>query len=171
MAPPWVAAWDKRERELIGTFRIEEGYDPLGFPNIHRELVEFCEAKHRVADVGASIARQGRERAQVFEGLFTITLKYLVESAISGVYVQVQLSQVAQYAGLGFSVVTDAFQPAGCRTWWRGMLLRVDQVSKDWSNPDFHEYWRQKTGVDFRASFWRRIMERVHSAQGWERKF
>ncbi len=86
----YVGAWRRRSGCLAGTFRLQKDYNPLGFSNIHDELAEFCRNGHGLVDIGASTFPQGGQQASVFEGLFTLTLKYLLASEIYGVYIQVQ---------------------------------------------------------------------------------
>ena len=127
----WIAARSRHSGAVVGTFRLQEDYDLARFSNISAEGRAYRRT-HRLVDIGASIVHARRQRAVIFEGLFTLALKYLLEAGILGVYIQVQPYQVVSYVGLGFRPVTAPFQPAGfhsCYSPWmksplHGMIQR-----------------------------------------------
>ena len=156
----WVGAWEEGTGRLIGTFRLDDTVDLSRYPNLTPFAHQYRRS-HRVVDVGAHLLPQGRVRGTVFEGLFTVTLHYLVATEIAGVYIQVQPGQVRVYSTLGFQVVTAPFQPLGFGTWWQGMLLCLETLTVLWAEPVFQQSWQRQTGTMLRVAFWRRVIRRL----------
>ena len=164
----WVAASCKNTAQIAGCFRLETDYDLSRFHNIQPSIKHTCRPPYRVVDIGAGIVEDGKKRGLIFEGLFTLTLRLLLEAQVLGVYIQVQLRQVEQYMALGFRPITTPFQPEGFSSWWQGLLLRLEETPA-FADPSFQNRWIEETGIALRISFWQRVLQRVESPEGWNK--
>lgn len=157
----YIAAFRKRGKKPVGTFRLLPDYDPTPYSNIYEGLADFGAAGHRLVDIGAYISPSAEKKSIVFEKLFAFTAGYLLELGIFGVYIQVQRQNERKYLTLGFSLATDPFFPNGWNCAWRGMFLRLDRLIKLCGDQNFQESWRKKTSVDLDVEFWRQVVEHL----------
>jgi len=153
----YIAAFGKRGKKPVGTFRLLPDYDPIFHSNIYDELADFCRAGHRLVDIGVYIPQTTEKKSTLFEKLLTVTAGYLIKVGIPGVYIQVKPQQVQTFLRLGFSLATDPFFPKGWSCTWRGMFLRLDQIIKLCGDQNFQKSWHKKTSVQLNAAFWSRV--------------
>jgi hypothetical protein len=111
-----------------------------------------------LADAGVYIDRPHGDRMHIFEGLFEISVSYLMSKKIKDLYVQILPHRVSSFKRFGFHVVGNLFSIRGWTTQWYPMLLRLDEVPRLFGKKDFQREWEAKEGEKLSVAFWKRVM-------------
>lgn len=164
----YISASDKLNQTLVGAFRVEPDLNISQWSNLNSELMEYYSSGHRL--VGASAYYVNRVHAfknLIFEGLVTVLIRYLRETSVDGIYIEVKPSEMENYISIGFIAASDPFSVSGWDTAWQAMFMQLNGAPERYADIEFQNSWRENTGVALKTEFWRRIIERVNSNDGW----